>query len=81
MNKHQNGQINAMHLRKEAQDVIAAYFANCVLLNWPDDIFEQMIQSLVSVLKDSNDAANQSVAKKLSTAIRSEAPAGLPDDQ
>ena len=72
VNKHQNGQIHAIHMKSEPRDVIAAYFANDVINNWPDDIFEQQMKNLVKVLKESDDLANRSVADKLCRAICNE---------
>ena len=73
VNKHQNGQIHAMHRRSEAQDVVAAYFANSVLSNWPDSIFEQQMRKLVTVLRTAtDDAVNHRVADKLSRAMHFE---------
>ena len=81
VNRHQNGQIHARHERHEPRDVIAAYFANSVVNNWPDDIFEQQIMNLVSVLRASDDdTANLSVADKLFKAMHPETSAGVTHD-
>ena len=75
VNNHQCGQIHARHERHEPRDVIAAYFANSVLNNWPDAIFEQQMKNLVKVLKESDDQANRSMAEKLSIVMSFEASA------
>ena len=77
VNRHQNGQIHARHERHEPRDVIAAYFANSVLSNWPDDIFEQQMKNLVKVLEESDDEANRTMAERLSDVMSFETSADL----
>ena len=69
-----------MHKRHEPRDVIAAYFANSVVNNWPDAIFAQQMKNLVSVLRASDDdTANLSVADQLDETMPPETSVGVTD--